>query len=70
MANFHYLITIPDGEKKKKPTRRCKQCWKQEIRKESRYACGYCDNNPAMCVDPCFRLYHKDLGVIEEPSED
>ena len=38
VVNFHYLITIPDGEKKKKPTRRCKQCWKQEIRKESRYA--------------------------------
>ena len=40
VANFHYLITISDGEKKKKPTRRCEQCWKQEIRKESRYACG------------------------------
>ena len=69
VANFHYLITIPDGEKKKKPTRR-KQCWKQEIRKESSYPCGYCDDNPALCVDPCFRLYHKDLGVVEEPSED
>ena len=54
VANFHYLITIPDGEKKKKPTRHCKQCWKQEIRKESRYAFGYCDDNPALCVDPCF----------------
>ena len=61
VANFHYLITIPDGEKKKKPTRPCKQCWKQEIRKESRYASGYCDYNPALCVDSCFRLYHKDL---------
>ena len=70
VANFHYLITISDGEKKKKPTRRCKQCWKQELKKESRYACGYRDGNPVLCVDPCFRSYHEDLGVVEEPSED
>ena len=27
--------TTPDGVKKEKPTRRCWQCWKKEIRKES-----------------------------------
>ena len=28
-ADFHYLEPIPAGDKKKYPTRRCKQCWKQ-----------------------------------------
>ena len=31
MANFHYPQTISDSKKKKKPTRRCRKCWKKEI---------------------------------------
>lgn len=67
-ANFHYLVPIPEGEKKKNPTRRCKQCWKNKTRKESRYICEYCEDNPALCIHPCFRLYHQDLRIAETPE--
>ena len=35
------------------------------MRRESRYMCGFCPNNPVLCVDPCFRLYHSELGIGE-----
>ena len=27
-------------------------------RKQTRFLCKQCPNNPAMCVDPCFGIYH------------
>jgi len=69
-ASFHYLEPIQDGEKKKNPTRRCKQCSKGQSRRESRYICGFCDDTPALCVHPCFRLYHQKLGVAPENHEE
>ena len=65
VANFHYPQTFPDSEKKKKPTRHCGQCWKKEIRKESQYVCGDCVDQPALCIDPCFWLYLRELGILE-----
>ena len=55
MANLQYPQTFPDSEKKKQPTRRCRQCWKKEIRsqiKESQYVCGYYVDQPPLCIDP------------------
>ena len=64
-ADFHYLAPIPEGEKKKNPTRQCKQCWKNKSRKESRYISGYYEDQPALCIHPYFRLYHQDIGVAK-----
>lgn len=52
----HFPSHIPASEKKEKPTRSCSVCAAQKQRKESRYQCGECD--VALCVDPCFRIYH------------
>ena len=68
-ADFHYLTPIPEGEKKKNPTGRCKQCWKNRSRKESRCVCGYCKDHPALCIHSCFRLYHQDIGVAKHQEE-
>lgn len=68
-ADFHYLEPIPAGDKKKYPTRRCKQCWKTNTRKESRFVCGFCEDKPPLCVHPCFNLYHKQLGIVENEEE-
>ena len=57
-ANFHYLIKIPETEKKKIVTQRCANCYKDGKRRESRFMCRFCPDNPVLCVDPCFRAYH------------
>ena len=68
-ADFPYLAPISEGEKKKNRTRRCKQCWKNKSRKESRYVCGYCEDHPALCIHPCFHLYHQDIGIAKYQEE-
>ena len=47
-ANFHYL----------KPIVMCK---KADIRKESRYQCGFCEDKVALCIHPCFKNDHVKL---------
>ena len=64
VANFHYLHPIPSTGKKDKPTRKCICCHEAgRKRKESRYMCAYCDNQPALCIFPCFVEHHVNLGV-------
>ena len=66
MANLHYPAAIPENQQKKKPTRRCRHCMTNNIRRESRYQCGHCADRPALCVDPCFRLYNQSLKIISD----
>jgi len=33
-------------------------CIIQSVRRESRYYCETCMARPALCVVPCFKLYH------------
>ena len=66
MANFHYPAAIPENQQKKKPTRRCRHYMTNNIRRESRYQCGHCADRLALCVDPCFRLYHQSLKIISD----
>ena len=60
---------FPEGEKKKNSTRGCKQCWKNKSRKESRYVCGDCEDHPAICIHPYFRLGNQDIGVAKHQEE-
>ena len=53
----HTPSRIPANENKKYPTRRCKGCRRNGIRRESRYYCKDCIDFPALCKD-CFRDYH------------
>ena len=56
LASFHYLLTIPQSGIKTNPTKKCNHCIKNQVRRESRYVCGYCPDQPALCNDPYFRL--------------
>ena len=67
-ASFHHLSTIPPTEKKKNAARACKHCYKNQKRRETRYECLFCPHKPALCVDPCFRLFHQNLGVFPEEN--
>ena len=55
----HNLLQIPSTEKKKYPTKRCIICLDINKRKETRYYCTTCMNNPPLCKSKCFELYHK-----------
>jgi hypothetical protein len=46
---------------KKKPTRRSVVCWVNGKRKESSYWCSNCEK--ALCVVPCFKVYHTDKNL-------
>jgi hypothetical protein len=65
LISRHFLSFIPPTESKQHPTRCCYVCahTKSEsnrTRSESRYECTICD--VALCVDPCFRVYHTSLN--------
>ncbi|XP_030747681.1 piggyBac transposable element-derived protein 4-like [Sitophilus oryzae] len=57
-GDFHYLEAIPPTEKKQRPTRACRVCTSKKVRRETRYFCPACDENPALCVENCFKDYH------------
>ena len=62
-AEFHYLHRIP-SKIKTNPIRQCVFCKSKGLkRKESRYICAYCDDQPALCLFPCFVEYHVALGI-------
>ena len=42
---------------------------KNKSRKESRDVSGYCKDHPALCIHPCFCLYHQDIGLAKHPEE-
>ena len=71
-ANFHYLTIIPPTAMKTKPSRECKHCSRKNCnkRKESRYICALCPEQPALCVEPCFRLWHKLRVETDNMSSD
>ena len=50
--------------------RSCVKCYKDGIRCESRFMCGFCPDNPVLCVDPCIRNYHMELDFSEGYNED
>ena len=61
--NFHYLKQFPQkkGHKKKYPSYKCRHCsmGSQTTNcRESRFFCDACLENPALCIEPCFKLYH------------
>ena len=65
-ANFHYLMKIPATEKKKVVMRRCVKCYTDGIRRKSRFMCGFCPDNPVMCVDPWNLVLVRDITKIKE----
>ena len=59
----HHLEKIPGTEKRPRPAKCCKLCWKKappgtnRVR-ETRYQCNACENSPALHID-CFAEWHK-----------
>ena len=43
---------------KKAPTKQCVVCYARGRRRESSYICKTCESKPALCVVPCFEIFH------------
>ena len=70
-THFHYMVAHPPTKSKDKPTKPCRVCTSQKVRRESRYCCATCNGRPSLCVDPCFLVYHEQLGIATAaPQED
>lgn len=54
----HFLDVIPPTSTKSTAMKRCVVCYKQRRQKETRYQCETCMAKPALCVVPCFKIYH------------
>lgn len=55
----HYPQYIPPNPKKRTPTKRCRVCYKKNVRRESRYCCPACPEMPGLCLKSCFLSFHK-----------
>uniref|UniRef100_A0A1A9ZX35 DDE_Tnp_1_7 domain-containing protein n=1 Tax=Glossina pallidipes TaxID=7398 RepID=A0A1A9ZX35_GLOPL len=60
-SSLHYLDPLPPTRKKKGPTRQCKVCAQKNVRKETRYYCPTCRNEPSLCIGLCYKTYHEKL---------
>ena len=54
----HFPHPVPQTQKASRSTRKCKVCTKKGKRKDTSYMCTQCPNQPALCVYPCFELFH------------
>lgn len=57
-AQLHYCVPIPSTPGKARPTKRCRICYRNGLRKDSRYHCSTCTDQPGLCKG-CFDLYHR-----------
>jgi len=77
----HWPVNIPPTEKKSQPRRECVVCrakrpktgkrWQKgepSFRVETKYECEGCPDRPALCVSPCFKLYHKKKDYSSWPN--
>lgn len=59
LQELHYLESLPPTEKKQRPTKQCRICTRAKKRRETRYFCPVCEEKPALCVEDCFKKFHK-----------
>lgn len=61
LSGQHFLDLIPATESKSAPHRKCIVCHKKGRRRETKYVCKVCFSKPALCVVPCFEIYHSSV---------
>lgn len=57
---LQHLSSLPPTDQKQRPTKPCRICTRDGLRRETRYCCTLCPEKPALCVGDCFRRYHTD----------
>ena len=64
LTGRHFAKPVPATNARSKPFRRCRVCRiRHQIRKETKFYCPDCPGEPALCIDPCFKIYHTDYHL-------
>lgn len=50
---------VQAGDGRKHARRRCTICSQNKVRKDTIYHCPACPGTPALCLEPCFGVFHK-----------
>ncbi|XP_044745115.1 piggyBac transposable element-derived protein 4 [Coccinella septempunctata] len=56
--HFPAEIPVTEHSRRKHAFLKCRQCTKEGRRRETRYRCEHCEDNPPLCPAPCFKLWH------------
>lgn len=57
---IHLPNYLPKDDRGKTKRKRCKYCWNESKKRiDSIFFCPDCEEKPGLCLDPCFRLFHK-----------
>ncbi|XP_068129533.1 piggyBac transposable element-derived protein 4-like [Hyperolius riggenbachi] len=54
----HFPAPLPPTTSKQHPQKRCKVCRRNGARRDTRYHCPQCPSKAALCLVPCFEVYH------------
>ena len=65
LTGRHFLEEIPSTEKKQRPQKRCRVCYKRGQRKDVRLQCSGCPSRPGLHLVECFKAYHTKLRYWE-----
>lgn len=61
LDNLHQLVQIPSNNRKRRPQKRCRVCWTEGKRKDTRLMCSGCIELPGLCSANHFDEYHNNL---------
>lgn len=57
--HVHVSRIIPQTNTQAHPRRRCRTCTAHGIRRDTHFECATCTDHPPLCLDNCFREYHR-----------
>ncbi|KAM4808018.1 piggyBac transposable element-derived protein 4 [Rhinophrynus dorsalis] len=58
LACRHFPDLLPPTARKERPCKRCRVCFRNGRRRETRIHCPDCPSKPGLCIPSCFRKYH------------
>lgn len=57
-ASVHLPTHLPRQQGGKVKRKDCRVCRGKKIRTATTFCCPLCPDNPGLCLEPCFRIYH------------
>jgi len=58
-SETHLPLKVQKNSKKRYMYKRCKYCYSKGIRKDTIYFCAECQDHPGLCLEGCFKDFHK-----------
>lgn len=59
VSECHFPCKVDKNDKNRHIRKRCRMCASEGKRQETIYQCKKCESEPGLCLDSCFKDYHK-----------